>query len=147
VPASVVAGGVVAGGGAPVAGGGVSVDCAGGTCWVEGAGWPVSGAWVGGAGWGVPPLAGGAGDAGGAEDGVGADEAGAGVLLTPGAGIVAGLSEEDSPIATAIPTSSTATAVLISTTAGSRYHGMTGGSFSGTGRVSRSNFSAGRAPV
>jgi hypothetical protein len=72
----------------------------------------------------------------------------AGVVLTPGAGVVAGLSS-DRPIAKAIPTSSTATAVLMITIDGTRYQGITGSFFffSGSGRWVWSQFSAGRADV
>lgn len=104
--------------------GAVTVDCAGGACCV----WPVSGGWDAGAGW-----------VAGAE--------GSGVVL----GVVAGLLSEPRPIATAIPTSSTATAVPMISTAGTRYHGMTGSffseSFAERGRALRSKFSAGRADV
>ena len=58
-----------------------------------------AGAWGGGAGSGLPPPVAGAGEAG-------AEVAGA--VLTPGDGL-AGLSPELNPIATAVPTSSTAT--------------------------------------
>ena len=77
----------------------------------------------------------------------GGAEAGAGVLFTPGAG--AGLLTELSPIATAMPTSSSATAVPIITTAGNRYQGRIFGSGSGSGRGSSScsKFSDGRAAV
>ena len=111
---------VVAGGVLPVVGGG------GGACCVGVAGWPVSGVWVA--------------DAGGGE--AGAEEAG--VVLTPGVG--AGLLSE-TPIANAMPTSSTATAVPMTTTPGRRYQGMTGSFFSRRGLAAGSKFSAGRADV
>lgn len=75
----------------------------------------------------------------------GGAEAGAGVLFTPGAG--AGLLSELSPIATAMPTSSSATAVPIITTAGNRYQGRIFGSGSERGSSSCSKFSDGRAAV
>ncbi|VAZ97296.1 hypothetical protein LAUMK35_03617 [Mycobacterium pseudokansasii] len=89
----------------------------------------------GGAGSGLP-------SAGGA--GAGSEVVGAG--LTPG-DRVAGLSLEPSAIATAVPTSSTATTVLTMITAGRRYHGMTGGSGFDSVGVSWSNASCGRAEV
>ncbi|VAZ76962.1 hypothetical protein LAUMK4_03280 [Mycobacterium persicum] len=88
----------------------------------------------GGAGSGLPTVGGAAG----------AEVVGAG--LTPG-GRVAGSSLEPSAIATAVPTSSTATTVLTMITAGRRYHGMTGGSGFASGGVSWSNASCGRAEV
>lgn len=54
---------------------------------------------------------------------------------------------ELNPIATAMPTSSSATAVPMTTTAGSRDQGITGFFFFGRGRAVRSKFSAGRAAV
>ena len=72
----------------------------------------------------------------------------AGLVLTPGSGVVAGLlPPELNPIATAIPTNSTATAVPMTTTAGSRDQGTTGFFFSGCGRAMRSKFSARRSAV
>jgi hypothetical protein len=68
----------------------------------------------------------------------------AGVVFTPGAG--AGLSLE-SPIANAMPTSSTATAVPMMSMAGTRYQGMTGSFFSRRGCTACSKFIAGRADV
>lgn len=66
-------------------------------------------------------------------------------------GVVAGLLSEPRPIATAIPTSNTATAVPMISTPGTRYHGMTApffsARFSERGRGLGSKFSAGRADV
>lgn len=67
------------------------------------------------------------------------------MVFTPGAG--AGLLSELSPIATAMPTSSSATAVAIITTAGNRYQGMISGSGSERGSSSCSKFNEGRAAV
>ncbi len=62
---------------------------------------------VGGAGCAVPALAGGAGEVD--------------VVIAPGAGVIADLSRELKAIAAALPTSSTAIAVVMIATAGSRY--------------------------
>jgi hypothetical protein len=71
-------------------------------------------------------------------------------VFTPGTGVVAGVLSELNPIATAMPTSSTATAVPMTITAGRRYHVMTVGFASGTfgrGCAVCTKFSAGRADV
>jgi len=118
--------------------GGVSAVVAGGGLVSVGLGGDV-GCWLAGAGAGTSPLL-----AGGAPDG-----AGAGVELTPGDGAV-GLLSELSPIATAAPTRTTATAVLMMITAGRRYQGRIGclgfAAFD-PGVDSRSKVSCGRAEV
>ncbi len=68
-------------------------------------------------------------------------------MLIPGGTRLPPEPSELNPIATAVPTNSTATAVLITITAGRRYHGMIEALGSGAGCLSRSNFSCGRADV
>lgn len=115
------------------AGGLVSAVDGGGGCRVGAAGWPVPGGSVAAGGCELPPVAGGAGEAG--------------VVFTPGVGVVAGLSLEPNPIASAVPTSRSATTAPMITTAGNRRQGMTEFLGSAGGRSACSNFSAGRVDV
>ncbi|WP_372508646.1 hypothetical protein, partial [Mycobacterium palustre] len=116
-----------------------------------GAGASVTGACVAAGGAAVVGVSVGAGglvspgDGGGCGvvDGAGAGEVG--VLVT--GGVLAGLSSPPNAIANAVPTSASATTVLMMITPGSRYHGMTGFLGSGAGRSGWSNLIAGRAEV
>ncbi|CFA18895.1 Uncharacterised protein [Mycobacterium tuberculosis] len=117
----------------------VVVGGGGNGCCSGGAGPPVAGACTGGAGSVVGPSDAGAGDGGGAA-----------VVVTPGlCGVpgAVGWSPVDNPIATAAPTSNTATVVPVMITAGRRYHGIGGDLGSGSAWASWSKLSDGRAAV